>query len=166
MRVCPRDAALAAQIVCPMPEGVTKSWHHWAIRAGIARDISQGSWPQIAAGFGRRSHSVLISRYADWLEFDWPTRLAWLKLADEALLDIRLNRQQNAAQSCGAPAAWKPSNPVCAGLASGSLRHKPRRAFARGDGWLGNGVCAIQTAPSRRTNAKAFTTAQSDGCAA
>lgn len=166
MRVCPRDAALAAQIACPLPEGVTKSWHHWAIRAGIARDISQGSWPQIAAGFGRRSHSLLVVRYADWLEFDWPTRLAWLKLADEALLDIRLTRRQNAAQSCGAPAAGRPSNAECVRHAGGSPHRRPQLAYARGGGWPASGVSAIQRPPSRHPRSREFTTAQSDGCAA
>jgi hypothetical protein len=166
MHVSPRDACLAARIICPIPDDIGKSWHFWAIRAGVARDISQGSWPELVQGFGLSTHSTIHVRYVDWLNLDWPTRLGWLKLADEALLDIRLSRVQNAAHSCSARAAGGLSNAECVRHARGSPHRRPQLAYARGAGWPASGACAIHLPFSLRPNAKESTTAQSDGCAA
>ena len=163
MFVSAQLACRAAHAVCPLLD--RRCWMTNAVRAGIARDLSQASWPEIMRGFHMRSHSTLQYGYRNWVGLDWPTRFGWLKLADEALFDLRMSIRHNAARQCSASVETGRNQGGSAEPASASPRAKPTLASDPGVGWRSSGLCAIPIGRSPQHKPKGSTTAQFGNCA-
>ena len=159
MHVSARLACRVAHAVCPLLD--RKCWMTNAVRAGVAREISQASWPEIARGFHAESHSGLVVGYQNWVQLDWPTRYGWLKLADEVLFDLRMSVRHNAARRWNASADTERNQGGSAEPVSASRQPRPTPESDHGDGWRSSGLCVTRTGLSPRHRRKACTTGRS-----
>ena len=147
MHVGPRTALEVVDRICPLQRlarrgnGSHACWSLLAIRTGVMQTLCGDTLrlPE-ASELLRVPHDTLRHATRQWGGLDWSTRLAWLKLADEALLDIRRAQCEHAA--CDAAAAWMPSMPECAPSASASAIPSTAGGSAHGAGSPRSGVAA------------------------
>lgn len=111
------------------------------------------------------SHSGLVLGWQNWVGLDWPTRYGWLRLADEAVFDLRMSVRHNAVRRWNASAETGANQGGSAEPACGSRPARPMPESAHGAGWLNSGLCAIPIGRSPRHKQRESMTAQFGSCA-